>query len=87
MDILANIPVLGPIICEDYLPGNGCSLPMVPGHYGMNPDEEPFKIPIPNIPEFILRYLLGTWELKVEVYNQNLKEIMCVTTTLEYILI
>ena len=85
MDLIQKIPSIGPRICDDYFPGNGCTLPMLPGHYGMHPDEDPFNLPVIKLPEFILHYLIGTWELKVEVYDENLKEIMCVKTTLEYV--
>ena len=85
MDLMESIPIVGPTICNDYLPGNGCELPMKPGHYGLALDEDPFILPVINFPDFILGYLLGTWELKVEIYDQNLNELMCITTILQYV--
>ena len=85
LNLVENIPIHGQKICEAFFPGNGCQLPMLPGHYGMHPDDEPLLLPIFKLPEFILHYLIGTWELKVEVYDENLKELMCVKTILEYI--
>lgn len=84
-DIIKNIPIEGTNICKDYFPGNGCQLPMLPGHYGMQPENEPLLLPTFNLPEFILHYLIGTWEVKVEVYDENLKELLCVKTMLKLI--
>ena len=84
LDAIENIPILGPMICETYLPGNGCKLPMLPGHYGMAANEEPFYLPILNLQDFVLKYLMGTWEVKIEMYNESLKEIMCEATTLKF---
>ena len=31
----------------------------------------------------LVDFLVGTWDLKIEVYDGNLKELICVTTSLE----
>ena len=58
---------------------------MLPGHYGLHLDDDPINLPVINLPEIILRYLIGTWEMKVEVYDEKLKEIMCIKTMLKFI--
>ena len=58
---------------------------MLPGHYGLHRDEDPIHLPGINLPELILRYLIGTWEMKVEVYDQKLKEVVCIKTFLKFI--
>ena len=85
LDLIEKIPVVGSIICENYLPGNGCELPMLPGHYGLHPEDDPIHLPVINLPEVILRYLIGTWEMKVEVYDQKLKEVLCTKANLKFI--
>ena len=58
---------------------------MLPGHYGLHPDDDPIHLPVISLPEVILRYLIGTWEMKVEVYDQKLKEVLCTKANLKFI--
>lgn len=58
---------------------------MLPGHYGMHLDDDPINLPIINLPDIFLRYLIGTWEMKVEVYDEKLKEVVCIKTMLKFI--
>ena len=83
-DLIKNIPLFGDIICNKYLPGNGCDLPMLPGHYGgAAGGDDAITIDIPPIPDIIYGYLTGTFDITLEIYNEEWKELVCTKTTIE----
>ena len=82
MDIVKNIGTLiGTDICEKFSPENGCNLPILPGHYG---GDMPLVLPIPDLPEMLVDFVIGTWKLKLEYYDESLKELVCMSTSLEF---
>ena len=41
-------------------------------------------LPIPDLPEMLVDFLIGTWKLKLEYYDENLAELVCMSTSLEF---
>jgi hypothetical protein len=69
--------------CDKYLPGNGCSLPMLPGHYGGEfHGDDAIVIELPQdlvIPDILKPFLDGTIKIHLSMAADG-AEIVCIDT-------
>ena len=83
MDLQAQDPKFD---CEKYYPGNGCSLPILPGHYGAEfhgDDAIPIKIPEDLVvPDKFKSLLEGKYNIHYSVSAYG-SEIVCTDTEIE----
>ena len=67
--------------CDEYFPGNGCHLPMPPGHYGGTPGgDDSIEIKLPedlDIPAILKPFLAGKLENHVSITDGSNVEIVC----------
>ena len=80
LDFLAEDPDFD---CDKYLPGNGCSLPMLPGHYGGEfHGDDAIVIELPQdlvIPDILKPFLDGKIKIHLSLEADG-SEIVCVDT-------
>ena len=73
--------------CKKYLPGNGCALPMLPGHYGGKfGGDDALHISLPHnltIPDALKHFLDGKVKIEAHVSNAAGSEIICAKTEIE----
>jgi len=80
LDFLAEDPDFD---CDKYLPGNGCSLPMLPGHYGGEfHGDDAIVIELPQdlvIPDILKPFLDGKIKIHLSLEADG-SEIVCIDT-------
>ena len=84
MNLLKAIPDFD---CKKRLPGNGCKLPILPGHYGGTPggtDAIVIKLPKDlKIPEIVKLLLKGTIDIHLSIADKSKSEIVCTKTEVQ----
>ena len=66
--------------CNEYLPGNGCNLPLLPGHYGGPEGSEGIVIELPAdfaIPSIIKPVLSGTIKVELNMKDSGNNDMVC----------
>ena len=73
--------------CNEYLPGNGCDLPMLPGHYGgTHGGDDAIEIALPadfTIPDILKPFLSGKIKIHLSIADGGKSEIVCADTEIE----
>ena len=71
--------------CDQFLPGNGCKLPLLPGHYGGEwHGDDTIDIILPedlNIPDILKPFLNGKIKIHLSI-AANGSEVVCAEATL-----
>ena len=69
--------------CDKYFPGNGCSLPLLPGHYGgAFHGDDVIVIDLPQdlvIPDILKPFLNGKIKINLKITAEG-TEVVCVDT-------
>ena len=80
LDFLAEDPDFD---CNKYLPGNGCSLPLLPGHYGgVFHGDDAIVIELPadlQIPDILKPFLNGKIKIHLSLESGG-SEAVCINT-------
>jgi len=80
LDFLAEDPDFD---CNKYLPGNGCSLPLLPGHYGgVFHGDDAIVIELPadlQIPDILKPFLNGKIKIHLSLESEG-SEAVCINT-------
>ena len=74
--------------CNEYLPGNGCNLPLLPGHYGGPEGGDGIILELPAdlvIPDILKPLITGKVKAEINLKDSGDGDMACVKTEIEVV--